>query len=262
MTYARYFIGLPRRPEIRHDNGFLDAFPPRPPTSADRRSFAAWGAILEAAEAAQGVPGVPKNDIPDALAAYRHFRNGRGAARTFSYERYVANDVSGRTTLQSAIVEAMTAAYGLHRREVPVGNGSFKFTGSAIPCELGSTAFPYPKTENWAKAIGAHVIWISGDAEVKRDMPDGVPNFVLTFVLHAEDRYNFNLEAADIATGIPDSANGVFEVTGLAKQYMNYATLTRRIDWWGAPTTNFEVSMTPWLRQRQPRDNRRLRNRL
>ena len=262
MTYARYFVGLPRRPEIRHDNGFLDVFPRRRPTPADRRRFAAWGGVLEAAEGAQGVPGMPKNDIPDALAAYRHFRNGRGAARTFSYERYVANDASGRTTLRSAILEAMGAAYDLHRGQVPVGNGSFKFTGSAIACSNSSTTFPYPATENWAKAIGAHSIWISGDVVVTRDLPDGIPNFTLTFVIHAEDRYNFNPEAADIATGIPDSANGVFEVTGLAKQYMNHATLTRRIEWWGAPTTTFEVSMTPWLRQRQPRDNRRLRNRL
>lgn len=263
MTYARYFVGLPRRPVIREDNGFLDRFAPRSPTSSDRRRYAEWKTALELAEAAQGVPHLPYNNLPDALAAYRHFLTGRGAPRTFSYERYVANDPSGRTTLQSAILEAMGAAYDLSRSKVPVGSGRFSFTGSTIACGSKTTGdFPYPKTENWQKAIGAHAIWISGDVVVKRDTPSGTPHFTLTLVVHAEDRYNFNPGNADIATGIPDSANGVFEVTGLAKQYMNYATLTRRVEWSGTPATTFTVSMTPWLRQREPRDNRRLRNRL
>ena len=261
MTQGIYHVGRPRRPEIRHDNGFLDRFPRRAPTAADRRRYAGWRGRLELAESIQGVPGVPKNDLPDALAAYRHFLTGRGAARTFSYERYVANDASGRTTLQWAILEAMGAAYELHLMEVPVDGGRFNFTGSAIPCG-NSSALPYPATENWQKAIGAHVIWISGDVVVARDTPTGTPRFTLTFVLHAEDRYNFNPGASDIATGIPDGDNGVFEVTGLARQYMNNATLTRRVEWSGAPATSFDVSMTPWLRQRQPRDNRRVRNRL
>lgn len=38
-------------------------------------------------------------------------------------------------------------------------------------------------------------------------------------------------DAKDIATGIPDSDNGVFEVTGLAKQYDQYAELERHVEW-------------------------------
>jgi len=263
MTHALYFFGSPRRPEIRHDNGFLGQFPARQPTAGDRRNYRMWRGRLELAEAVQGVPGAPKNNIPDALAAYRHFLTGRGAARTFSYERYVANDASGRITLQSAILEAMGAAYELHGSAVPPAGGSFSFTGSAIPCGASNTGpFPYPATENWQKAIGAHSIWISGDVAVKPDKQSSAPNFTLTLVIHAEDRYNFNPGAADIATGIPDDENGVFEITGLAKQYMNTATLTRRVTWSGAPATSFKVSMQPWLRQRQPGDNRRARNRL
>jgi hypothetical protein len=45
--------------------------------------------------------------------------------------------------------------------------------------------------------------------------------------LHAEDRYNSNPDAADIATGPPDAENGRFEQTGLAHQYMNRTTLGR-----------------------------------
>jgi hypothetical protein len=266
LTTALYYPGAPRRPEIRHDNGFLGQFKPRSPTAADRRHYRMWQGRLEAMEAVQGVPLLPKNDIPDALAAYRHFLTGHGADRYFSYERYVANDTSGRTTLQSAILEAMSAAWDLHGSEVPVGTngreGSFRFTGSAIGCGGTNAGYPYPATENWQKAIGAHSIWISGDVEVKPERGSSDSRFKLTFVLHAEDRYNFNPGAKDIATGIPDDDNGVFEVTGLAKQYMNYATLTRRVEWTGAPAATFNVSMTPWLRQRQPSDNRRVRNRM
>jgi len=262
MTHALYFVGAPRRPEIRHDNGFLGQFRSRSPTPVDRRRYAQWQGRLELAEAVQEVPGAPKNDIPDALAAYRHFLTGRGAARTFSYERYVANDASGRTTLQSAILEAMAAAWELHGSEVSAEGGSFSFTGSAIACGGTTSGYPYPATENWQKAIGAHSIWISGDVVVKPVAKSSTPEFTLTLVVHAEDRYNFNPGAADIATGIPDDENGMFELTGLAKQYMNYATLTRRVAWSGAPATSFTVSMSPWLRHRQPGDNRRVRNRL
>ncbi len=80
--------------------------------------------------------------------------------------------------------------------------------------------------------------------------------------LHAEDRYNFNPGATDIATGIPDSANGVFELTGLAKQYMNYATLTRMLRWTGVTPESPEVTRIAATRDRKPDDNRRIRNRI
>ena len=42
-----------------------------------------------------------------------------------------------------------------------------------------------------------------------------------------KDMYNFNPGAADIVTGTPDSANGRFEITGLANEYLNESTITR-----------------------------------
>ena len=106
-------------------------------------------------------------------------------------------------------------------------------TGSQIGVG-GSGSFPYPATENWQKAIGAHVIWNSADVTVTPPAKVGdPPQFSLRMTLHAEDRYNFNPGAADIATGQPDSDNGRFEVSGLAKQYINYATLQRDVKWNG-----------------------------
>lgn len=112
-SVASYTIGPPIRPAIHHDNGFLDRFSARAPTFADRAKFAEWTTLLEAAEAGQGVPLLPHNDLPDALAAYRHFLFGEGADRTFSYERYVSTDASGKTTLDNALLDFRRGAEAL-----------------------------------------------------------------------------------------------------------------------------------------------------
>jgi hypothetical protein len=83
----------------------------------------------------------------------------------------------------------------------------------------------------------------------------------MDLVLHAEDRYNFNPGMADIATGIPDDANGVFEVTGLGAQYTNYATLKRTVTWSGL-ASGPQIQEPDEGRARQPQDNRRVRNRV
>lgn len=83
----------------------------------------------------------------------------------------------------------------------------------------------------------------------------------MTMTLHAEDRYNFNPGAQDIATGIPDEDNGIFEITELAHQYDHFSELVRRIQWTGVNPVGFSTSSNH-QRQRQPQDNRRVRNRL
>jgi hypothetical protein len=263
-TVATYQLGPAFRPTINHDNGFLDQFAHRAPSLADRATYARWAALLEAAEAAQGVPLIPHNDMPDALAAYRHFLYGRGADRLFSYDRYVASDGSGKTTLENAILDLRRGVEDLCVGR-PVGSQpTFQVTGGPIPCGSGDPdlgdLFPYPATENWQKAIGAHVIWLSGSVTLSG--PPEQRGYVVLMTLHAEDRYNFNPGAHDIQTGIPDSANGVFEVTGLAQQYMNYSTLTRMLRWTGVTTDSPAVSRVSARRERKPGDNRRARNRL
>jgi hypothetical protein len=262
MTMARYKVGPPVRPAIAHDNGFLDRYRPRPATAADRAQFAKWAAVLEAAEAAQKVPFIPHNDLPDALAAYRHFLYGKGADRIFSYERYVMSDESGRITLENALIDARLGADSLFSADRKLS--SFQMCSSAISCGSDdpdfADFFPYPKTENWQKAIGAHSIWLS--AMVNVTGPAARPQFAMVVTLHAEDRYNFNPENEDISTGIPDSANGRFEVTGLAKQYMNFSTLVRQVRWEGS--SGVKPTVTPYAggRLRKPSDNRRARNRV
>jgi len=217
---ARYLLGAPIRPSsIVWDNGFLDKFKPRNPTAGEYIALAKWQTKLDIAEKL-------RLDLKEACEAYRHFLSGGGKQRTFSFESYVMNDKSGETTLANAMLDIQDGAEVIWESDKSVKQ--FSLTGGQITC--GNTElFPYPETENWQKAIGGHVIWLSGDVKVVEKA--GQSWFCLNMILHAEDRYNFNPGAQDIMTGIPDSDNGVFEVTGLAKQYTQTAELRRIIEW-------------------------------
>ncbi len=262
-TVAKYTIGPPTKPAITHDNGFLDKFSKRQPTAAEQADYALWMGKLEVGEAIQGVPFFPKNDLPDALAAYRYFMEASGKDREFNAERYVENDSSGRSTLANVVTEAKNAAYDMYMWKFINKSVSFEFTGSVLSANSKNVLFPYPATENWQKTIGAFKFWVSGSVDVA--YADKKANFDLVFTIHIEDRYNFNPGQHDIATGIPDDANGKFEITGLARQYTNVATLSRRVKWEGKPSGKHVVTTSDGRRsgrQRRPSDNRRVRNRL
>lgn len=259
-TGGSYRIGSALRPNIIHDNGHL-VLGTRTPTATDYLKLAKWKAMVEGAE-------MLRSDLSDGLAAYRHFLEGRGKPRVFSYERYVTNDNSGRTTLRNAILDLQDAAIKLWQSHSHLRK--FNITGPAIPCGSDpsrypylSTHFPYPATENWQKAIGGHMIWLSGELSVIPS-PHATPSplFELTMILHAEDRYNFNPGQQDIATGIPDSENGLFAMTGLAHQYNHFSTLTRQIEWRGTSIGVLSCVSPNTVHMRQPRNNRRIRNRI
>ncbi|MDX2019444.1 MAG: hypothetical protein SF187_04335 [Deltaproteobacteria bacterium] len=248
------------RPKITHDNGHL-VLGRREPVAGDYAALAKWRAMLNVGETL-------RPDLTDALAAYRHFLDGGGKPRVFSYERYVMSDVSGQTTLWNAILDFQDATQRIYLKDP--SQYQFPVTGNAIPCGAPagkypylSAMFPYPSTENWQKAIGAHQIWISGEVKAhKAPNSNGEVLFEAIMILHAEDRYNFNVSDADIATGLPDSDNGRFERVGWGHQYDHFSTLQRYLKWKGF-TLGVAVAVSPnTTRMRQPKDNRRLRNRL
>jgi hypothetical protein len=257
LPEATYSLGPPQRPPLQWDD-VSTSIPKHSPTSADYLLLAKWNAELEAGEAIQDT-GLPHSSLADALGAYRHYLKGKGADRTFSYERYVTNDPSGKTTLDNAILDIEDGAQQLYAANFAGKPAQFKITGTAIPCERRhAVKFPYPRTENWQKAIGYHNIWLSGDVTVT---PLGSqPNFSMAMTLHAEDKYNFNPGQADIATGTPYSENAELEAAGLANSYMHYSTLQRTVRWTtvGPP----QIGQTDQSRVRQPQDNVRIRNRL
>lgn len=140
----------------------------------------------------------------------------------------------------------------------------FAFTGPPVPVG-DDPLYPYPATENWQKAIGAHVIWMGGDVQVdtgSRGLTCIEPSFRMRLVIHAEDQYNFNPSAKDITTGIPDSENGRFVIVDLAKGYRNEGTARRTLTWKGLATGVSGSGGGPRGRQRQPDNNRRASNRI
>lgn len=218
---SRYRLGAPSRPNsIIFDNGFLDKFKPREPTAADYVALAKWRAKLLGAEKF-------RLDLKEACEAYRHFLDGNGRSRTFSYEAYVMNDKSGETTLANAMRDIQDGVEIIWESNKSLEK--FDLTGDQIACG-SNQLFPYPQTENWQKAIGGHIIWLSGSVKVIKQ-GNNDPCFRVNMVLHAEDRYNFNPGQRDIVTRVPDSDNGVFEITGLGKQFTQTAELKRIIEW-------------------------------
>ncbi len=174
------------------------------------------------------------------------------------------SDASGKITLDNAILDFRRGVEDLVAARPPTAPASFQVTGTAIPCGSDdpdlAALFPYPVTENWQKAIGAHSIWLSGSVSFTMTGPER--NFFAQITFHAEDRYNFNPDNKDINTGIPDDANGRFETSGLAQQYMNYSTLVRVVRWKGATADSPVVTRVANRRERKPQDNLRARNRI
>jgi len=238
---GRYRLGPPSRPDIKHDNGFLDKFPTREPTSNDRLEFTKWLVKLEVAEAL-------RPDLAGATAAYRHFLFGNGQRRQIDYERFIDGDPAGDRILSFILSDFV-------RNIEIIGKDRVEF--SVVSDVYG---IRNPDTENWQKTIGAHYLWVNAD--IKVTVFQGKIIFNADIVISFEDMYNFNPGQRDIATGLPDSANGVFEISGLAKQYINYGSINRRIDWFFGGFVLDDVSLCENDRNRRPSNNRRLRNKL
>lgn len=227
---GRYRLGVPKRPNIKHDNGHLDTFPHEPPTAADRAKLLKWEAMLMGSEAlcdarfGKYVGKCNGEDLTDANGAYRHFLHGNGVDRKIDYERYLKNDPSGRQLLPLLMDD-------FKKHATVIGRDRIKFSITSDSFSVGHKGIaPYPETANWQKALGAHFIWVSADIAVSANSK-GMIVFDATVTVHVEDRYNFNPGSSDVATGIPDSANGRFEITGLAKQYTSYASISRNVKW-------------------------------
>jgi hypothetical protein len=240
-------VGAPQRPPIHHDNGHLDKYPRREPTLEDRSKYAQWRTKYRLAWLADKF-GI--RDLPDALPAYKHFWEGSGTPREIDYERFLDNDGSGHLVYNYARMVTRQAIESIYRTDYEpklksAGSGvvACNVTGSAIA--VGDRIhpdhrFPQPETENWQKTLGSHYIWISADAWISW-AKGTMPRFLAFIAIHAEDMYNFNPGDEDIATGIPDSDNGLFEITGLAKQYLNYGTYRWRETWMGATRDFLQV---------------------
>jgi hypothetical protein len=234
-----------KRPEIRLDHGFLDdgkgnldKSKMRKDTFSDRLSYLKWHTKLEAAE-------ILRPDLFEATQAYRRFMDASGRAFEFDYEEFVLTDRGGKRTVDSSVEDAIAAAIELSDTQK---KPDFIMQTDAIGVGSKNPRFPYPGTENWQKAIGAHVNWL--EARVQVEIKDDKRLFKIDLILRSEDRYNFNPDAKDIATGIADAENGVFELTGLGKEFDRTSILKRRIE--------FSASKDPVPDLRKPPGDRRV----
>jgi hypothetical protein len=234
-TTARFTQGRPTKPVIRHDHGFLDdgngnrdEGRRRTATWDDHLAKAKWVAVLEGAE-------LLRPDLIDATSAYRHFLFMRGMSRALAYDRFVTSDSHGKLVLASAIEDTRKGAITLHdeRRActaAPPAVDVFAMISQVVGVAADNRRYPYPATENWQKAIGAHSLWITADVTVTADPARGRRRFQVAMVVHMEDMYNFNPGNDDIETGIADEANGRFELTGLGHEFLNEGSLTRPLE--------------------------------
>jgi hypothetical protein len=236
------------RPVFKLDHGFLDdgtgeidESKRRSPTLEDLRLFAKWRILLNGAEAA-------RPDLIDGTIAYRHFLGASGTDLPFSYERFAKTDRTGARIVLNVIEDVRAAAI-----ELDDARGGNRFTIQCGVIPVGAVdangkplnaRYLYPGTENWQKAIGAHAIWVEADVTTAIDPKTALRGFEIKMTLHAEDRYNFNPENADIATGVLDAENGRFELCGLAKEFLREATLKRTIKF-TLPNGPFDLRATP-----------------
>lgn len=221
-----YRLGPPSPPNIPHDEDFI--YGSKSATPGDYVAAAKWKAMLAGGRTV-------RSDLDDATAMYAHYWDNNGAPQRFDYDEACREDSAVAKNVDDEIRRTAAAV----DRYAGSGDGSFSLTGEAHP----STA--YPKTENWQKAIGAYHQWSSADVTVQGGM------VTMRITVHAEDYYNFNRNASDIATGAGDNENGRFTEIGWAKPFPSSGEVTREVTWpVGHPPGHVDVG--PGVEERNP----------
>jgi RHS repeat-associated protein len=218
-----------KRPTFIHDDGFLGTYPkigyvpvPRAPTWQDYAAREKWRGKSALASM--------KIHLDNAIPAYWHFLDASGNDYHFDLANYLEphsfgiTDKSGVKMLENVERILRVASEDLVKSGEPALIMSRGF-------QVGDDdkRFPYPSSEDWQKAVGGFSFYVT--ASVSRTEDGGFYSYSASYTIHAEDRYNFNPSQKDIKTGTPDSDNGRFELTGLAKQFMQYGRYSKNVKW-------------------------------
>lgn len=215
-----YREGPPDRPEIEWDDDFPFESKKGEDTFQDHVDWAAWGTKMDVARAI-------RPDLDDALDFYDHYRSGDGTPMVFDFEEAYQEDPSIRSNVDASIRQSQYAA----QQMIDDGRTDFSFTGP------NASAGAYPETENWQKTVGGYQQWSSGDVSV-----DENGNVTMVVTVHAEDHYNFNRGANDIASNAPDDANGRFSELGWAQGFDSSGSVERVVTWNVNDPDNITVS--------------------
>jgi len=212
-TGNKYHIGPPTKPSLTFDSDF-PYDPNAEPTAGDYLSWNKWRLMLRAAQA--GRP-----DLDDATDAYAHYMDGTGTDLRIDYEEAYTEDANVRKAVDNEIALARREAERIYRE---TGQTAFQMTGD--PTSARKLVGEYPaSTENWQKTLGDHTVYGTSDVVVNGNQ------VTMKIKVHAEDVYNFNADANDIATGAPDNENGRFSTLGWAKEFRTYGEVERTVTW-------------------------------
>ena len=221
LGFGSYSIGECQEPTLPEDNDFPYNSKDGDETLDDYLSWYKWGVYQVGAH-------VVRWDLSDATEAYRRYRDGSGEDLEVDYEKAYEEDSAIKQAIDAEIASAKSAAERLWDGKVK----SFNMYGSAE--RIGN-----PATENWQKTIGQHTIYGCADVEV---VCGSVPKFIMSITIHERDKYNFNRDAEDIATGEPDNDNGRFEELGWAKSFNTTGSVSRIISWKKGDATSSELN--------------------
>ncbi len=210
-THGKYHIGPPTAPKLTFDDDF-PYDPDATPTPGDLASWSKWMSKLRGAQ-------LFRADLDDATAAYDHYTDGTGTDMQVDYEEAYREDPAIGWAVDNEIAYAQQEAERIYRE---TGQTGFQMTGNpSLATELGG----YPSTENWQKTLGDHTIYGTSQVVVNGDQ------ITMKIKVHAEDMYNFDLDASDIATEAPDEENGRFSTLGWAKGFRTHGELERTVTW-------------------------------
>ena len=204
----------------------LKAYDPNAkPTTGDYLSWNKWRLMLRAAQ-------VGRPDLDDATDAYAHYLDGTGTDLRIDYEEAYTEDANVRKAVDNEIASARKEAERIYRE---TGQTAFQMTGN--PTSASKLVGEYPaSTENWQKTLGDHTVYGTSDVVVNGNQ------VTMKIKVHAEDMYNFNADAKDIATGAPDNENGRFSTLGWAKEFRTYGELERTVTWTIGDPNSVQVS--------------------
>lgn len=206
-SFGVYEKGIGLHPTFPWDSSAFPFDPSVEPTTSDYYHWYEWGAKL--AEVSKG--------LPDAAAAYAHYRSGSGFTLAFDFEKAIADDGGIALSVEHELAAVEAAVIQLHDGSTPV----FDFYATS------GRVSKFPWTENWQKALGAFYIWSTGTVTYDKT----TCRLTADVTIHAQDYYNFNLRGRDIASGSLAADNGRFEVLGWARSFFSQGSVQRTITW-------------------------------
>ncbi|MEV4808367.1 RHS repeat domain-containing protein [Micromonospora avicenniae] len=214
---GRFCIGGPYKP-VNHgpwDDEFV--YDPKiNPTPADLASWAKWQGMRYGCLASVRAGVGRCADWGEAPYMYDRYASGSGEPYTFDFAPAYDQDPFLREVINAEIAAAQRAAEQLAGKS---GASSFQITGFSRNIQDN------PPTERWQKTLGSFDIWASAEVTVTGD------TVAMRITVHAEDRWNFNKDAQDIATGISDNENGRFAELGWAKGFTSTGSLVKDVEW-------------------------------